>query len=125
MKPITSDTGRITLTLTSPTIKALKLLAILKGQNQNSVAEDLLIQGGLHDAVDSEWGGGKPENSAVASTISTAPTSGLIPMSLMTDEEVKAHYRSLAMEAAPAMIEPARQPLPPKQDPDDDSAPWY
>ena len=57
----TPETGRITLTLTAHTIKALRLLALLKGESQNDVAEALLIAGGLHSAVDSEWSAGKPD----------------------------------------------------------------
>lgn len=55
------ETGRITLTLTTRTIKALRLLALLKGESQNQVAEDLLIAGGLHNAVNSEWSAGKSD----------------------------------------------------------------
>lgn len=53
------ETGRITLTLKADTIKALRLLALLKDESQNDVAEALLIAGGLHNAVDSEWSAGK------------------------------------------------------------------
>lgn len=150
MKPITLDTGRITLTLTTPTIKALRLLAILKGENQNAVAEALLVQGGLHGAVDSEWSGGKPdtapdkpspapppgatasipsvlsasEPSLAASVLSVAPLSGLRPSALMTDDQIAAYRSSSAMAATPPKVEPARLPLPPAEDPDDEKAPW-
>ena len=46
------DTGRITLTLSTATIKDLRLLAALRGINQNAVAEELLLLGGLRSAVD-------------------------------------------------------------------------
>lgn len=57
----TPETQRITLTLTAHTIKALRLLALLKDESQNDVAEALLIAGGLHSAVDSEWSAGKSD----------------------------------------------------------------
>lgn len=61
----TPDTGRITLTLKADTIKALRLLALLKGESQNDVAEALLIARGLHNAVDSEWSAGQPKPTPV------------------------------------------------------------
>ena len=70
------ETGRITLTLKADTIKALRLLALLKGESQNDVAEALLIAGGLHNAVDNEWSAGKsdqPKPTAPA-PIQAAPT---------------------------------------------------
>lgn len=72
----TPDTGRITLTLKADTIKALRLLAILKGESQNDVAEALLIAGGLHHAVDSEWSAGKPDQPkpAAAASVQVMPT---------------------------------------------------
>lgn len=54
------ETGRITLTLTANTIRKLRLLAHLTGVSQNDVAEDLLVKGGLHAAVDRELAAVKP-----------------------------------------------------------------
>jgi len=68
------DTGRITLTLKADTIKALRLLALLKDETQNDMAEALLIVGGLHSAVDSEWSAGKTKPTA------TAPVHQIPPM---------------------------------------------
>jgi len=62
----TPDTGRITLTLKADTIKALRLLALLKGESQNDVAEALFIAGGLHKAVDNEWNAGQTKPTATA-----------------------------------------------------------
>jgi hypothetical protein len=62
----TPDTGRITLTLKADTIKALRLLALLKDESQNDVAEALLIAGGLHSAVDNEWSTGQLKPTAAA-----------------------------------------------------------
>ena len=62
----TPETGRITLTLKADTIKALRLLALLKDESQNDVAEALLIDGGLHSAVDSEWSAGQTKPTATA-----------------------------------------------------------
>lgn len=67
------DTGRITLTLTTRTIKALRLLALLKDASQNQVAEDLLIAGGLHHSVDSQWNAGKPADAPVSLPEPPAP----------------------------------------------------
>jgi len=53
-------TSRITLTLSTRTLKALRMLALLKEENQNKVAEDLLIAGGLHAAVETQWRSEKP-----------------------------------------------------------------
>jgi hypothetical protein len=66
----TPDTGRITLTLKADTIKALRLLALLKDESQNDVAEALLIAGGLHNAVDTEWSAGKSDQ---PTPVTTAP----------------------------------------------------
>ena len=55
MKASTPETERLNLALSIPTIKALRMLAVLTGETQNKVAEDLLIKGGLHDAVEVAW----------------------------------------------------------------------
>jgi hypothetical protein len=62
MTATTIETGRITLTLTAETIKELRVLALLTGQNQNETAEDLLIKGGLRAAVDRQLSALKPEH---------------------------------------------------------------
>ena len=50
----TPDTGRITLRLTTGTIRNLRLLAFLRSCNQNLIAEDLLLRGGLTATVATE-----------------------------------------------------------------------
>jgi len=45
------ETGRITLSLQLRTIKELRLLAVVRGLNQNQVAEELFIRAGLHSDV--------------------------------------------------------------------------
>ena len=95
------ETGRITLTLTAHTIKALRLLALLKGESQNDVAEALLIAGGLHNAVDSEWSAGKPEQPKP-----TAPA----PVQVMS---TPTPTPKPVTTAAPAPI-PQAAPAPPK-----------
>ena len=66
----------ITLTITAHTIKALRLLALLKDESQNDVAEALLIAGGLHNAVDSEWSAGKSDQ---PKPTTTAPAPVQVP----------------------------------------------
>jgi len=46
------ETGRITLRLTRDLIRDLRLLAVLLGTNQNALAEDLILKGGLQTTVD-------------------------------------------------------------------------
>ena len=48
------ETGRITLRLTTNLIRDLRLLAVLLGTNQNALAEDLILKGGLQSTVDKQ-----------------------------------------------------------------------
>ena len=48
------ETGRVTLRFSARTIKDLRLLAVLSGVNLNTLAEELLLKGGLQAAVDLE-----------------------------------------------------------------------
>ena len=79
----TPDIGRITLTLKADTIKALRLLALLKDESQNDVAEALLlIAGGLHHAVDTEWSAGQLK--PMAAPVQVMPTPVTIPQAAPT-----------------------------------------
>lgn len=74
------ELGRITLTLTTRTIKALRLLALLKDETQNEVAEALLIAGGLYNAVDNQWREQKPvEATGTISAPKAAPEPSSTP----------------------------------------------
>ena len=117
----TPETGRITLTLTAHTIKALRLLALLKGESQNDVAEALLIAGGLHSAVDSEWSAGKPEQSK--------PTAAAPVQVTPTPKPVTTAAPAPVPQAAPAPPKPASprdgwMPEVPKVTDDSDVSPW-
>lgn len=54
MSASSQESGRLTLTLNTRTIKALRLLSVLKDLTQGEVAEQFLTRGGLHFAADSE-----------------------------------------------------------------------
>lgn len=94
------ETGRITLTLTSSTIKALRMLALLKGENHNQVAENLLIAGGLHKAVDTEWSTempGRPEPTETAPVsqvpLTSEPVSEPEPEPISTEPPAPVDYK--------------------------------
>ena len=107
----TPETGRITLTLKADTIKALRLLALLKDESQNDVAEALLIAGGLHSAVDSEWSAGKPEQPKPTAT-APAPVQ-VMPTPVTTP-----------MPPKPASPRDGCMPEVPKVADDDEPSPW-
>jgi hypothetical protein len=48
-------------------------MAFLKDESQNQVAEDPLIAGGLHKAVDSEWSAGKPDQPTATAPVQVMP----------------------------------------------------
>lgn len=77
MNTPTPETGRITLTLSTSTIKALRMLALLTGKTNNQVVEDLLNKGGLHAAVETQWTAGKPD--ASPNPPPPAPVSPAVP----------------------------------------------
>lgn len=69
--PMTSSNlkqGRISLTLREDTIRALKLLASLKGTPPSTAAEGLLLSGGLHEAVAAELDAARAGGSKVIPT---------------------------------------------------------
>jgi hypothetical protein len=61
MAPTKSDVGRMSLTLTEQSARAIRLLATLRGTTQNTIAEEFLITGGLHVAMDAEFMKAMPE----------------------------------------------------------------
>ena len=109
------DTGRITLTLSTRTIKALRLLALLKDESQNQVAEDLLIAGGLHSAVDSEWSAGQPKPTATAPVSQVTPT----PQPVTTPAPIPQ-----AAPPKPASPRDGWMPEVPKVADEDEPSPW-
>lgn len=92
------------MTLTAHTIKALRLLALLKDESQNDVAEAMLIAGGLHSAVDSEWSAGQTKPTA------TAPAPVQVPLT------PKPVTTAAPQAPAPASI-PMMATVPPKPEP--------
>lgn len=127
MTTTTPDTGRITLTLTAHTIKALRLLALLKGESQNDVAEALLIAGGLHSAVDSEWSAGKSEPTKPTATAPAPVQVPAAPKPEPTSIPVMATAPVHQVPTAPPKPAPARiammpDVLPPI--PTDGDIPW-
>jgi len=100
------ETGRITLTLKADTIKALRLLALLKGESQNDVAETLLIAGGLHNAVDCQWNAGK-----LAEVPVSVPEPPVAPLTIPVFQAAPVPPSPLQKpSAAPAAPSPTSQP---------------
>lgn len=94
----TPETGRITLTLSTETIEQLRLLALLRRETQNEVAEALLVAGGLGSAVEAALEARKPVPGPVAGPqgIPAEPERSDTPKTLL--------LRTLAAEpTAPAM----------------------
>jgi hypothetical protein len=115
------ETGRITLTLTTRTIKALRLLALLKDESQNEVAEAMLIAGGLHNAVDSEWNAGQPKPTATAplqvmpTPVTTPTPAPLAPAPIP---------QATPMPPKPASFRDGQMPEVPKVADDDEPSPY-
>lgn len=122
MNTPTPETGRITLTLSTSTIKALRMLALLTGKTNNQVVEDLLHKGGLHAAVETQWTTGKAD--ASPNSPPPAPASPVVP-------QVPSPARPAPPLILPRMSAPLSSPPQPAQegqkgaDPSkDDDIPW-
>jgi hypothetical protein len=115
MTATTIETGRITLTLTAETIKELRVLALLTGQNQNETAEDLLIKGGLRAAVDRQLSALKPEK---------VPEQPLIPNGVSTPtEQINVHKVPPAPKPEPSHAAMTVPVFSSRQDPEEE-VPW-
>lgn len=115
MNPTAPETGRITLTLSAGSIRALRMLAVLKRASQNAVAEFYLTQGGLHTALAKALGEQQFKKPAAepAQAPSMAPSASLAPSQASVPPIVSsAAPRSPSVSAAPVVTVASS---PPKQ----------
>jgi hypothetical protein len=104
MKNPKQETGRITLAFTIETARALRLVATLQSSNPSTVAENLLIKGGLEIAVKEALKAAMPEK---AETPQPAPALKS-PTSALQDE-IKPIV-SQGNSEAPKPWKPVQQP---------------